>query len=87
LEQLGDSMAYLANWKKNAKRDKLFFDEINVKFIRDFQQFLVEELKNHNNTDHLSNLKAIRKVISDAIDDELILTEKTLSIKLFSSIF
>ncbi|WP_448634242.1 tyrosine-type recombinase/integrase [Pedobacter panaciterrae] len=65
----------LGKLKKFTKRDKLFFDEINVKFIRDFQQFLVEELNNHNNTVH-SNLKAIRKMISDAIDEELMSAEK-----------
>jgi len=36
----------LGKLKKFTKRDKLFFDEINVKLVRDFQQFLVEELKN-----------------------------------------
>lgn len=65
----------LGKLKKFTKKDKLFFDEINVKFIRDFQQFMVEELKNHNNTVH-SNLKAIRKMISDAIDEDLMPAEK-----------
>ncbi|RZJ91468.1 MAG: site-specific integrase [Chryseobacterium sp.] len=60
----------LVKLKKFVKNDKLFFDEINVKLIRDFQQFLLEDLKNQNNTVH-SNLKAIRKMICDAIDEEL----------------
>jgi integrase/recombinase XerD len=65
----------LAKLKKFCNRDKLFFDEINVKFIRDFQQFLIEDLKNHTNTVH-SNLKVIRKMICDAIDEELMPAEK-----------
>ena len=65
----------LGKLKNFTKRDKLFFDEINVKFIRDFQQFMIEELKNHNNTVH-SNLKVIRKMISDAIGEELMPAEK-----------
>ncbi|TKB96445.1 site-specific integrase [Pedobacter cryotolerans] len=60
----------LAKLKKFVENEKLFFDEINVRFIRDFQHFLIEDLKNQINTVH-SNLKAIRKMICDAIDEEL----------------
>jgi len=60
----------LAKLKKFVKTDRLFFDEINVRLIRSFQQFLIDELKNQASTVH-SNLKVIRKMICDAIDEEL----------------
>jgi len=65
----------LAKFKKFYGKDKLYFDEINVVLIRDFQRYLNEELDNHTNTIH-SNLKVLRKMIEDAIAEELMLAER-----------
>jgi len=65
----------LCKLKKFVNKEKLFFDEINVKLIRDFRQYLMEVLMNHINTVH-SNLKVIRKMINDAIDEDLMPAEK-----------
>ena len=43
-------------------RSRLYFDEINVKLVRDFQQHMIEQLGNHINTIH-SNLKVLRKMV------------------------
>ncbi len=51
--------------KTFCKRESLYFDDINVTLIRDFQQYLLIYCKNHVNTIH-ANLKVIRKLLSDA---------------------
>ena len=53
----------------------LHFDEVNVAFIRDYQSYLLEELGNKLNTIH-ANLKVLRRVIMEAIIEELIPYEK-----------
>lgn len=61
--------------KSFCKRDVLYFDEINVELIKDFQEFLLVECKNHVNTVN-ANLKVIRKLLTDAIVEELMPIEK-----------
>lgn len=51
------------------------FDEINVELIRDFQEFLLVECKNHVNTVN-ANLKVIRKLLNDAVAEELMPIDK-----------
>jgi len=53
----------------------LYFDELNVPFIRSFQEHLKNILNNHTNTIH-SNLKIIRTLINDATAEELMPIEK-----------
>ncbi|WP_162842677.1 site-specific integrase [Mucilaginibacter pineti] len=55
--------------------EQLYFDELNVLFIRRFQNHLTDDLHNHINTIQ-SNLKVIRAVITDAIAEELMPIEK-----------
>ena len=56
-------------------KEQLYFDELNVPFIRDFQEYLKNTLNNHTNTIH-SNLKIIRTLINDATAEELMPIEK-----------
>jgi site-specific recombinase XerD len=57
------------------KRDLLYFDDINVTLIRDFQQYLLSGCKNHVNTAN-ANLKVIRRLLVDAVAEGLIPFEK-----------
>jgi integrase/recombinase XerD len=57
------------------KRDSLYFDDINVTLIRDFQQNLLFDCKNHVNTVN-ANLKVIRRLLFDAVAEGLLPFEK-----------
>jgi len=57
------------------KRDSLYFDDINVILIRDFQQFLLFHCNNHVNTAN-ANLKVIRRLLIDAVAKGLLAFEK-----------
>ena len=57
------------------KRDSLYFDDINLTLIRDFQQHLLTDCKNHVNTAN-ANLKVIRRLLFDAVAEGLIPFEK-----------
>ncbi|HEY8930917.1 MAG TPA: site-specific integrase [Mucilaginibacter sp.] len=65
----------LAKLKNYWKKERLYFEDVNVQLIKDFQEYLIYELKNHTNTIH-SNLKIIRTVINDAVAEGLIPYEK-----------
>lgn len=65
----------LKKLKKFCGKEHLYFDELNVPFIRDFQEHLKKNLNNHTNTIH-SNLKIIRTLINDATAEELMPFEK-----------
>lgn len=60
---------------------KLYFDEITVAFIKDFRRHLLEDLGNKLNTVH-ANLKVIRRVLIEAISDELLPYEKNPFLKI-----
>jgi integrase/recombinase XerD len=47
------------------------FDEINVAFLKKYEDYLKSELNNTNNTIH-SNLKVFRKLFNDAVRDDII---------------
>jgi integrase/recombinase XerD len=65
----------LAKLKNYWKKERLYFEDVNVQLIKDFQEYLIYELKNQTNTIH-SNLKIIRTVINDAVAEGLIPFEK-----------
>lgn len=65
----------VAKLKRFRNDEPLFFDEISVKFIQDFQQHLSDKLHNQANTIH-SNLKVIRKMVIYAINEEMMPAEK-----------
>ncbi|NOW97206.1 site-specific integrase [Mucilaginibacter sp. SG564] len=65
----------IEKFKKFCKNEQLFFDEINVKFIQDYQEYLKDKLNNQANTIH-SNLKIIRKIILYAVGEEMIPMER-----------
>lgn len=48
----------------------LLFDEVTVSFLKQYEDYLGHELKNSVNTIH-SNLKVFRKLINDAIREDL----------------
>jgi integrase/recombinase XerD len=53
------------------KRDSLYFDDINIDLLRNFQQSLLFEYKNHVNTAN-ANLKVIRRLLFEAVADGLL---------------
>jgi len=52
--------AVVKKLKLCCKKEVLYFDEIDVKFVKDFHGYMMLERKNHVNTIH-SNLKVLRK--------------------------
>jgi len=50
---------------------KLYFDEIDVSFLKEYEHYLSKELKNEPNTIH-ANFKIIRKIINDAVSEDII---------------
>jgi integrase/recombinase XerD len=57
------------------KSDSLYFDDISVTLIKDFQQHLLSDYKNHVNTAN-ANLKVIRRLLFDAVAEGLLPFEK-----------
>jgi Site-specific recombinase XerD len=57
--------------KKYCNNKPLYFDEITVTFLKDYEQHLIDEYKNRTNTIH-SNLRAIRTVIIRAVNEDII---------------
>jgi integrase/recombinase XerD len=74
-------LSVLTKFKVYNKGKRLYFDEVTVSLIRDFQRYLLEELGNKLNTVQ-SNLKVLRRVIIEAISDELIPYEKNPFLKI-----
>ena len=52
--------AVVKKLKPFCKKEALYFDEIDVKFVKDFHGYMMLERKNHVNTIH-SNLKVLRE--------------------------
>jgi site-specific recombinase XerD len=63
------------------KGNDLLFDELTVSFIKDYENYLSENLGNSQNTIH-SNLKVIRRVINDAVSEDLFPLEKNPFLKM-----
>lgn len=49
----------------------LYFDEITVKYLKDYEEYLLSKLDNRQNTVH-QNLRIIRKLINDAIREDIL---------------
>ena len=49
----------------------LYFDEITVSFLKDYEQYLISECNNRTNTVH-SNLRVIRTIIILAVNEDII---------------
>ena len=62
--------------KKFCGKEILYFDELNIPFIREFQEHLKNDLNNHTNTNH-SHMKIIRTLLNDAAAEELMPFEKS----------
>jgi integrase len=59
----------------------LFFDELSVSYLKKYESYLSETLKNLPNTIH-SNLKVIRRVLNDAISEDIFPYEKNPFLKM-----
>lgn len=64
-------VAVLAKLNEYLNNRDLTFDEMDVQFLRKYEQYLREKKSNGVNTIH-SNLKIFRKVFNDAVREELI---------------
>jgi integrase/recombinase XerD len=51
------------------------FDDLNIFFLRKYEEYLRDELKNAPNTIH-TDLKIIRRIVNEAINDDLFPMEK-----------
>ena len=81
---IGNSRKYacvLSKLKVFHKEKKLYFDEVNVTLIKKFQRYLSGDLQNKLNTVH-ANLKVIRRIITEAISEELMPYEKNPFLKI-----
>lgn len=58
-------------FKKYTNEKEIMFDEIDVTFLRKYEDYLKDTLSNKNNTIH-SNLKVFRKLFNDAIREDII---------------
>ncbi|WP_439698912.1 tyrosine-type recombinase/integrase [Mucilaginibacter sp. AW1-7] len=65
----------IAKLKVYCKNEPLLFDELTVKFLENYQQYLSSERHNHVNTIH-GNFKVIRKIVNYAIGEEMLPEEK-----------
>lgn len=74
-------LSVLTKLRMYNKGRKLYFDEINVAFIRDFQRYLLDDLGNKLNIVY-ANLKVIRRLLAEAISDELTPYEKNPCLKI-----
>ena len=57
--------------KRYRNNKPLYFDDIDVAFLKDYDDYLKNELGNRQNTVH-GNLKIIRKLINDAIREDIL---------------
>lgn len=64
-------VAVLSKLKEYLKKSDLTFDEMDVQFLKKYEQYLREVKNNGINTIH-SNLKIFRKIFNDAIREEII---------------
>jgi len=81
---IGNSRKYacvLSKLRVFHKDQKLYFDEVNVSFMKKFQGYLSVTLHNKLNTIH-ANLKVIRRIITEAISEDLVPYEKNPFLKL-----
>ena len=81
---IGNSRKYnfvLSKLKIFHKERRLCFDEVNVSLIKKFQRYLSGKLNNKPNTVH-ANLKVIRRIITEAISEDLIPYKKNPFLKI-----
>lgn len=57
------------------EKKKLYLDKVDIHFLKKYEDYLRNTLKNATNTIH-NNLKSIRRIINSAIEEELIPYEK-----------
>jgi integrase/recombinase XerD len=57
--------------KDYVKGRKLFFDQITVSFLREYEFYLISELENKTNTVH-ANMRLLRTIFNNAVREDLI---------------
>ncbi|OFY97566.1 MAG: hypothetical protein A2491_05110, partial [Bacteroidetes bacterium RIFOXYC12_FULL_35_7] len=67
--------AVLAKMKNFVEEESFTFDQMTVHFLKQYEEYLRNVLKNANNTVH-ANLKAIMRIIHEAVRDDVIAIEK-----------
>ena len=55
--------------------DDITFNDLTVTFLKRYESYLAEKLNNSTNTIY-SNLKVIRKVVNDAVNEDLLALDK-----------
>lgn len=75
ISTLSKQKAVLSKLKVYLNNEDLLFDEITVSFLKDYETYLRDTLLNGINTIH-SDLKSMRKLINDAIREEIFTIEK-----------
>ena len=73
---LDKAKAVVAKIKTYLGNKDLLFDEITVQWLKDYEMYLRIELKNTTNTIH-GNYKIIRRLINEAINEDLLAFEKS----------
>jgi integrase/recombinase XerD len=72
--------AVLAKIKKYINNKDLIFNDITVNWLKNYESYLQKELGNSTNTIH-SNLKVIRRLINEAVSEDILPFEKNPFIK------
>ncbi len=65
----------LNKMKEYVGEQKLYMEDINIPFLKKYEKYLFEKHGNCNNTRH-TDLKSVRKVINEAVDEQLFPFEK-----------
>jgi integrase/recombinase XerD len=67
--------ATVSKLKEYVGKSDFKFDDINIYFLKKYEDYMRDELKNAPNTIH-SNMKIIRRIINEAINDDIFPPEK-----------
>ncbi len=67
--------AVISKLKLYLNNKPLCFEEINFNFLKEYEAYLREKLNNQQNTIH-ANLKVVRKLVYDAVDESILPYDK-----------
>ncbi|MBE0662306.1 MAG: site-specific integrase [Bacteroidales bacterium] len=67
--------AVVSKLKEFVGKSDFTFDDLNVYFLKKYEDYLRDELKNATNTIH-TDMKVIRRIINEAINDDIFPIEK-----------
>ncbi|MDX2190791.1 MAG: site-specific integrase [Bacteroidota bacterium] len=72
---LNNAQSCFSKFRKFTKNKDIYFDEINVLWLKGFENYLRKEFGNSTNTVH-SSLKVIRRMFYEAVREDIIPIEK-----------